>query len=625
MSEWKVPTEFPDLKSYDIIGIDVETKDPNLTSKGPGGVRGDGYLLGVAIATSDFNCYYPMRHETGDNVDIQKFVAYLKDNLNTSAPKVGANIIYDLEWLRAEGVFVKGPKYDIQIAEWLLDEEKKEYNLNSLCLKYLKKTKYEVKLELAAERMGIAKSKIKENLWRFHPSDVAEYGAADAKDALDIFKLQQPLLTLDELDNLFYKIETPIVDVLLDMRFKGVPVDIDKAQQVRDSLLKKQAQETINLIHVVGREVDVWSGQDIAAAATQLGLKYPSTAKGNPSFESAWLEEQKDSEFYSRISRIRKLDRSGAVFVESKIMGMAKNGRVYPTFRQSKTDDGGTKSGRFASANPNAQQVPARDEELAPLIRSLFVSEENCFWGKFDYKQQEPRVTVHYANISNLIGAKDAVKLYNDAPETDYHQMVADMAEIDRGTAKTMNLGLAYGMGMGKMADQLGVSMAEAKKIYTQYHANVPFVKALTDKASNLAETRGYIKTLAGRRKRFNLWGPKKWAPGIVPKKKDEAMIEFDYPIVRYFCYRAMNSLIQGSCADMLKLAMIDVHEAGYVPSLTVHDELDFVDLTEEKQFKEINDIMVNCLNKHGIPITVPLLVDVFKGPSWGEAKKVKV
>lgn len=625
MSEWKVPTEFPDLHSASIIGIDVETRDPNLMTKGPGGVRGDGYLLGVAIATPDFNCYYPMRHESGDNVNIPNFVAWLKDNLGTRCPKVGANILYDLEWLRAEGVFVKGPKYDIQIAEWLLDEEKYEYNLNSLCLKYLNKTKFEVKLEVAAERLGIAKSKIKENLWRMHPKDVAEYGAADAKDALDIFNLQKPLLTTDELDNLFYNIESPIIDVLLDMRFKGVPVDVEKAHRVRDMLLKKEAQETIAVSKLVGREVDVWSGQDIAAAASKLGLTYPLTAKGNPSFESTWLDEQEDSEFYSRIARIRKLNRSGAVFVESKILAMEKNGRVYPTFRQSKTDDGGTKSGRFASANPNAQQVPARDKELAPLIRSLFVPEQGCDWGKFDYKQQEPRVTVHYAAVSGLIGAREALDRYIAAPNTDYHQLVADMAKIDRSTAKTMNLGLAYGMGMGKMADQLGVSMGEAKRIYEQYHGNVPFVKALTNKASNLAETRGYIKTLAGRRKRFNLWGPKKWSPGIQPKLKEQAMIEFEYPIVRYFCYRAMNSLIQGSCADMLKLAMIDVHEAGYVPSLTVHDELDFVDLTETKQFKEINDIMVNCLNKHGMPITVPLLVDVLRGPSWGEAKEIEV
>lgn len=624
MSEWKIPTDFPDLRSADIIGVDVETKDPNLKDKGPGGARGDGYLLGVALATTSFNCYYPLRHESGDNIDISKFIAYLKDMLGTRCPKVGANILYDLEWLRAEGVSVKGPKYDIQIAEWLLDEEKHEYNLNSLCLKYLKKTKFEVKLEVAAERLGIAKSKIKESLWRLHPSDVAEYGAADAKDALDIFLLQKPLLVADELEKVFYDIETPLIDVLLDMRFKGVPVDIKKAEEVRDQLLKKQCQSVIELQKLAGREVDVWSGNDIASAASLLGLSFNYTDKGNPSFESEWLDEQTNP-FYKHVARIRKLDRSGSVFVESKIIGMAKNGKIYPTFRQSKTDDGGTKSGRFASANPNAQQVPVKDEELAPLIRSLFIAENGCNFGKFDYKQQEPRVTVHYSFISNLEGAKAAQDLYLTNPETDYHQLVADMADIDRGTAKTMNLGLAYGMGMTKMADKLGISMKDAKVIYGKYHGNVPFVKALTQKASNLAETRGYIKTLAGRRKRFNLWGPKQFTRGVVPKKKEEAMIEFEYPIVRYFTFRAMNSLIQGSCADMLKLAMIDVHNAGYTPSLTVHDELDFVDLVEERQVKEINDIMVNCLNNHGMGITVPLLVDCYLGKSWGEAKKVKV
>lgn len=623
MKTWTIPTEFPDLKSASIIGIDVETKDPNLKTLGPGGARGDGYLLGVAVSTTDWSCYYPLRHEPGDNCDIKVVVAWLKDILSTRCPKVGANIIYDLEWLRTEGIVVNGPKYDIQIAEWLLDEEKEEYNLNSLCLKYLKKTKYEEKLKVAAERMGIAEKAIKPNLYKFHPSDVAEYGCADAKDALDIFLLQQPLLTADELDNLFYNIETPLVDVLLDMRFKGVPVDLKKAEEVRDQLRKKQVQSMIELMKLAGGEVDTWSGDSIASYASRLGLSYPLTDKGNPSFESWWLEEQSHP-FYSLISRIRKLDRSGSVFIESKIMGMAKNGRVYPTFRQSKTDDGGTKSGRFASANPNAQQVPARDPELAPLIRSLFVAQPGGNWGKFDYKQQEPRVTVHYANISNVIGAKDALRIYLEKPDTDYHQMVADMAKIDRKTAKTMNLGLAYGMGMAKMAGQLGVDTFEAKRIYKQYHDSVPFVKALTNKASNLAETRGYIKTLAGRRKRFNLWGPKGFVKGCRPMSREDAMIEYGFPITRWFTYRAMNSLIQGSSADMLKLAMIDVHKAGYTPDLTVHDELDFSDLTNESQYKEINDIMVNCLNEHGMPITVPLLVDVSVGPSWGEAKEVK-
>jgi DNA polymerase I-like protein with 3'-5' exonuclease and polymerase domains len=616
---------FPLIKNAPEIAFDLETKDPSLKVKGPGAIRKEGYVLGVAIATDTENFYLPLRHEEGDNVSLENATRYLKDSLGTNAPKVGANLIYDLEWIRADlGVHVGGPKYDIQIAEWLLDEEKDSYSLNALCLQYLGKTKSEDKLKIAAERMGIKESKIKENLWQMHVNDVAEYARADAKDSLDIWQMQKPLLITEEVDQVFYSIETPLMDVLVDMRFKGVPVDLNRAFQVRDELLAKEAKAQAQLNKYIGAQVDVWSGNSIADAAGALGLPFPSTAKGNPSFESKWLESQ-THEFFKLISTVRKLNRGGSVFVEKKIIEMTYNGHVYPMFRQSKTDDGGTKSGRFASSNPNMQQVPARDEELAPLIRSIFIPEPGCQWAKFDYKQQEPRMTVHYAYMSKLPGAKEAKDLYDTAPDTDYHQMVADMAKITRSVAKTMNLGLAYGMGKTKMADGLGVSLQEAGLIYDQYHKNVPFVKALTNKASNLAELRGYIKTISGRRKRFNLWGPKKYTKGCMPLKKADAQMEFEPPIVRWFCYRAMNSLIQGSCADMTKLAMIDMHKAGYTPSLTVHDEVDDTTITNMTQVKEINDIMINCMTHNNMPLTVPLLVDVSVGKSWGEAKKVKV
>lgn len=622
MSDWKIPTEYPDLLSSPYIAIDVETYDPNLKIKGCGGVRKDGYLLGVAIATESFNCYYPLRHPE-DNCDVKKTIAWLKQQLSGNNPKVGANILYDLEWLAVSGVEVKGPKLDIQVAECLLDESAFSYSLNTLCLKYLKKTKTEQKLELAAERMGIHKSKIKENLWKMHPSDVEEYGAADAKDALDIYLIQKPLLTADELDNVFHNIEVPLVDVLLAMRFKGIPVDVEKAEKVKNDLTYKLLQNQVAVKRICGDFVDVWSGKDIAKHAEKLGLEFILTDKGNESFTSDWLEAQ-EHPFYKHISAIRKLDRGGSVFVEKKILDMAVDGKIYPTFRQTKNDDGGTGSGRFASSNPNMQQVPARDPEIAPLVRSLFIPEKGFPWIKGDYKQQEPRVTVHYAVKSKLPGADKALQQYIENPEMDYHQLVADMAKIDRPTAKTMNLGLAYGMGKKKMAVELGVSLNRATEIYTQYHGNVPFVKALTDKASNLAESRGYIKTIAGRRKRFNLWGPTKWTQGIVPLPKELAIIEFGYPIVRYFTYRAMNSLIQGSSADMTKLAMIEAHKEKVTPILTVHDELCWSDV-EESQLKLLNECMTDCLARHSLEMVVPLLVDFSVGPSWGEARKVKV
>jgi DNA polymerase I-like protein with 3'-5' exonuclease and polymerase domains len=378
---------------------------------------------------------------------------------------------------------------------------------------------------------------------------------------------------------------------------------------------------TLKLQELTGNIIDVWSNQDIERNVSKLGLAYPLTEKGNPSFEGDWLKSQ-DNDIFKCISHIRSLDRGGGVFIEKKILEIAKNGRVYPTFRQSRTDDGGTRSGRFASANPNMQQVPARDAELAPLIRGLFIPEQGTQWGVFDYSQQEPRTTVHYASVSNIAGGKEALDKYVNDSSTDFHQMVADATGLSRTTAKTMNLGLAYGMGKAKMAESLGVTVREATTIYDKYHANVPFMKALATKCSNLAETRGWIKTLSGRKRRYELWGPKKWTAGMSPKKKADAIIEFEPPIVRYFTYRAMNAVIQGTAADMLKFAMIDVFKAGYVPHLTIHDELD-ISIETEKQAKEISDIMCNCLANHGIEFSVPLKVDVKLGPSWGEAKKI--
>lgn len=611
---------YPDLKDASLIAIDTETCDPNLMKLGPGGARGDGYLLGVSVAVAGFNRYYPLRHETG-NDDFNQTILWLMEQLSGNQPKIGANILYDLEWLRTEGVEVKGPKYDIQIAEWLLDEDKFSYSLETLNREYLNKGKYELKLLQAADRMGIKHKEIRANLWRMTPDDMGEYAAADAQNTLDIWLLQEPKLKAEELENVFYNVEMPLLDLLLDMRFKGVPVNMDKAEQVRAQLLKKQMAYTLALEEITGNIIDVWSGPDIERNASKLGLPFPLTEKGNPSFEGDWLKSQ-DHKLWEYISKIRSLDRGGGVFIEKKILEIAKNGRVYPTFRQARNDDGGTRSGRFASANPNMQQVPARDAELAPLIRGLFIPEPGTQWGVFDYSQQEPRTTVHYSHVSNIAGGKEARDKYITNTATDFHQMVADATGLDRTTAKTMNLGLAYGMGKPKMAIELGVSVKEATDIYDKYHANVPFMKALAIKCSNLAETRGYLKTLSGRKRRFELWGPKKWSPGISPKKKADAIVEFEPPVVRYFTYRGMNAVIQGTAADMLKLAMIDVYKAGYVPHLTIHDELD-ISVETEKQAREIADIMCNCMANHGIEFSVPLKVDIKLGPSWGEARKI--
>ena len=617
-SSYQPPKHFPDLLRAKRIGIDCETRDPNLMTKGPGGVRKDGYIVGVSVATDDgFAEYYPVRHAAGGNLLPENVFAWLRDMLKTDIPKVGANLPYDLEWLLTEGVVVGGLKYDVQIAEPLLDEDRITYKLDALAEAYLGEHKDEAGMTEAAIRRGIHPSKVKENIWQLHAGEVAPYGRKDADLPLRIFAQQEVLLKDEKLWDVF-QLETQLVDVIVAMRQKGVRIDLDRAHAVKKQLLDEQDQIMDSLKKVAERDVDIWSGDDIQAACDSLKLDYPKTEKGNASFAAEFLESS-THEFFSLISKARKLDRAGGVFIDSKIIQMEKDGRIYPTFRQVKDDRGGTKSGRFASANPNMQQVPARDPVLAPLIRGIFVPDDNCQWGVFDYSQQEPRVTVHYAYLRGFSGAEAARKRYIENPDTDYHQLVAEMAGITRKNAKTLNLGLAYGMGAAKAASQLGLPPAEAKRVYEQYHENVPFIKALGEECTRIATNRGYVKTLLGRRRRFQLFGPPKYSPGLIPLRKELAEDKYGLPLKRYFVHKAMNAVIQGSSADMIKQAMVNLYKLGEVPHLTIHDELDF-SVRDLDHARMIRQEMLTCVD-----LEVPLKVDCELGPSWGEAVEVQL
>ena len=615
---WVHPEALPDLSQASMICIDLETRDPNLKTKGCGGCRGDGYVVGISVATPEGYCgYFPIRHEGGGNMDPDTVISWAKEQFASRIPKLGANILYDLEWLRHEGVHVGGPKYDIQIAEPLLDENRMSYSLDSLSEKYLGLHKKEdLMTEAAVELLGIQPKDVKSNLWKLPAWAVGPYAEMDTRLPLMIFNLQRSKLIEEDLWKLFDEVETPLVDCLLDMKFLGVPVDIPRAEAVRAQMMSDQVAAEKAMRGMIGRSIDIWSIKDIVGACSDLGLKFPVTDKGNPSFTASWLSNQ-EHPYLTLLVKARKLDRSGGVYIEDKILGMAYKGRIHPSFYQVRRDDAGTVSGRFSSANPNMQQIPSRDEIMAPLVRSIFVPEPGAHWSVFDYSQQEPRVTIHYANLLKLAGADVARHRFVDDPGTDYHQMVGDMAGIKRKPAKTLNLGLAYGMGKQKMSEELGVDLEEADRLFALYHAGVPFIKALGETCTRKAGSKGWLKTLLGRRRRFDLFGPAKWTPGCVPKPMAEAMETFGPPLKRYFTHKAMNALIQGSSADMIKAAMVQCHREGFTPHLTIHDELDF-SLSSFSDMARIQDIMLNA-----VQITVPLKVDIELGKNWGDCDEV--
>ena len=260
------------------------------------------------------------------------------------------------------------------------------------------------------------------------------------------------------------------------------------------------------------------------------------------------------------------------------------------------------------------------------MIRSLFIPEDGHKWGCFDYSQQEPRLVVHYA-ATKFKGDEEVTEIVNRFQNNsiDFHQTVADMANISRTQAKTINLGLFYGMGKAKLQAELGISTKdEATKLFNKYHDSVPFVKDLSDAISRDGAAFGYIKTFGGRRCRFNKWEIAEWSAGkFTPpmSKPDAEAAYFDkYPeatkanIRRAYTYKALNKLIQGSAADMTKQSMVDLYKEGIVPHIQVHDELDISIEKGSNQHKKIIEIMENA-----VKLKIPNKVDYESGNNWGE------
>lgn len=267
-------------------------------------------------------------------------------------------------------------------------------------------------------------------------------------------------------------------------------------------------------------------------------------------------------------------------------------------------------------ANPNLQQVPARHEVIGPMVRGLFLPEEGCMWAANDFSSQEPRLLVHYASLLDLPGADSMVSAYHANPRTDFHQMVADMANIKRKAAKTIGLGLMYGMGKQKLANSLDLPIDEAEDLIRNFHQNVPFLRGTVDAVMRRIENRasgGAIRTLLGRKCRFPLWEPTEWGVHkALPY--EEAAAKYGQRIKRAMTYKGLNRLIQGSAADQTKRALIKLDQAGFTLLLQVHDEI-ALSVKSIEEAKEAAHIMATAVD-----LAVPSVVDVETGPSWGEA-----
>lgn len=606
-SDWVAPDILPDLSSASRIAVDLETKDPNLRVSGPGWATGNGHVTGIAIATDGWSGYLPIRHEGGGNLDAGFVFRWLNKSLSTNCDKIFHNALYDVGWLRREGVTLNGKIQDTVIAAPLIDENRRQYSLNSLGFDYCQERKDETLLTEAAKSYGVDP---KAEMYKLPAKFVGEYAEQDAVLTLKLWDKLKKLLETQKLEPI-YELESSLIPLLVEMRWRGVRVDVNKAEETVDKL-KQQEKDCIKQIkYKYGADVDVWASASVAKAFDKAGLTYPRTQKTNaPSFTGKWLEGL-DHGLPKLVVEARKLQKIRSAFIENMILEHSHNGRIHGQMHPLRGDSGGTVSGRFSYSTPNLQQVPARDPILGPLVRGLFLPEEDHVWGAYDYSQQEPRLTVHYASTMNLPGSDEAVSAYRH-DDADFHQIVADMAGIARKDAKVINLSLSYGMGKNKLIQALGINELEAEALFNNYHSKVPFIKELTLSCSRRAENVGEITTLLGRKCRFDMYEARNEKTQPLPM--DKAIEEYGQNIRRAFTYRAFNRLIQGSAADMTKQAMLDLWKEGIVPHIQVHDELD-ISVKNKEESRKIVEIMETCVD-----LNVPSKVDAEIGDTWGTA-----
>jgi len=608
-TEWIPPTDFPDLGKYDEIAVDLETKDPNLNERmGSGSVVGVGDVVGISLATHDWCAYYPIAHEGGGNMDRKMVLKWLQDQMNHESTKIFHNAMYDICWLRAIGINVKGQIVDTMIASSLVDENRFRYDLNGLSRDYLGKGKDETVLQETAKSWGVDP---KAEMYKLPAMYVGAYAERDAQLTLELWQEMKKEIMHQDIEDIF-NMETKLFPVLVDMRFLGVRVDKDRAALEKQKMEEEEKRLLGGVYAETKEEVQIWAARSIAKVFDKLGLPYERTVKtGAPSFTKNFLSNH-PHQVVQAIAKAREINKAHTTFIDT-ILKYSYKGRIHAEINQLRGDSGGTVTGRFSMNNPNLQQIPARNKDLGPRIRSLFIPEDNCKWGCFDYNQQEPRLVVHYAALQGFYSVEDVVDAYKNE-NADFHQIVSDMANIPRSQAKTINLGLFYGMGKNKLQAELGINKLQAEDLFKQYHSKVPFVKQLMDAVMSRAQQRGKVRTLLGRLCRFHLWEPNQF--GIhKPLPHDTALSEHGPGIRRAYTYKALNRLIQGSAADMTKKAMIDLHAEGIIPHLQVHDELD-ISVQNKKEADKIKEIMETTVS-----LEVPNKVDYEEGDNWGTIK----
>lgn len=678
---YALPIRFPSLKHAKRISLDFETKDPKIADYGNGVYRKDGKIVGGAVAAWDKDDklihaeYYPVAHRSGMNCDQEKVFQYLRDNLNFYEGELtGTNLLYDGDWGQSVDITPVHAKWrDIQWSEALIDEMAYNYKLETLAHNYGFGGK------VTNELKSLYGPDYIKRFDEVHPGHARAYGLGDVLLPNGILKQQYKKLEELGLTKL-YELESRLTPFLLYLRRQGVRMDLDKARENKAFLSQHRADKLKQISKLTGlpfNEENLGNKKFLEYAFKKMGVKAPRSENGDVSVTDKWLHhlcdcKKPDPEDANKLvddqncghagrllESINKYKKAESTFVDGYVFEMAVGDRLHGDFhplrKADDTGENGTESGRLSGSNPNLQNIPARDPEIGPMCRSMFVPERGGSWWVKDYSQIEYRFLIHMASImpvlkgtgeaavrrqKSLESVQSIIKLYKEKPKTDFHQALADLVtavlgyEFKRSSAKNLNFGLVYGMGLQKLATDLNMLGADGKPndkvkpLMDTYHGAAPFIKDLYDLCIDAAANKGEIRTILNRRSQFEFYEPARQAKGQFFKELpyEQAINTYGFDIRRCQTHKALNRLLQGSAADMMKVAMVDAWEAGvfssttdFTCSLTVHDELDgtiFPTKRGQECSDELDRIMMNCL-----PLNVPVLVGADKAENWAEAK----
>ena len=608
-SNWTAPKTPPDLSYEKILAIDTETFDPNLITHGPGYRFNNGNICGISIATINRDFYFPINHVGIGNCQFDVFSWIREIFRGRNLQKViFANAQYDLGWLHYHNITFnnKCSFIDVLITEALLNEEHQfKYSLDNVSKIHLGEGKDETLLNKAFNNFGL---RGKQDISLLEAKYVGPYGEADARRTFDTYIKQKDHIANENL-HLVWDLEMSLIPLIFKMHQQGVRVDESYGSKLLDDWGKKQ-----NLL-CHNNQIDsekIWSTDYLSAVLKKCGIKTPKTAKGNNSVTNDFLEFC-NHPIAKIIWKIREYDRC-STYLREKILNSIYHERVYPQFIQITRGDEGTKTGRFSSRHPNFQQFPVRSRIISSYnIRKCFLPEEGEKWAKADYSSQEPRIQLHYALIKKYPGAKEAKKAFEEGKKL-YDLISPELPQLDYRQCKDVLLGISYGLQKKGMSHNLNIDISEADEILNVIHERLAFINLLANAASNTANNKGYVRTILGRKRRFDWWCYRNDSGKITGAIKGEKAARDKFPhklVFRAFTHKAFNAIVQGTAADQTKQAMLNLFKVGAYIIAPVHDEIN-CSISSGDDGSLIKETMENA-----IPMKIPFKVDLTIGPTW--------